>query len=93
MDIILMQLKQETYCLEKCTHANHRFSYLWTNSDYLSFYSHILRQGAEKVALILILQSQSYRQQDFSWWDAQSWQSQKDFDQVALEFYAWDFPS
>lgn len=63
MDIILMKLRQERYCLEKCTHADHSFSSWWTNNTDVSFYSYILRQTAEKAALILILQSQRYTQQ------------------------------
>lgn len=63
MDVIHIQLRQDNYSLGKCIHANHSFSYLWTNSADLNFYSHILRQSAEKAALILILQSQNYTQQ------------------------------
>lgn len=59
-----MQLRQENCPLEKSTHGNHSFIYLWTsNADLSFFFSYILRQNAEKAVFILILKSQRCTQQ------------------------------
>lgn len=79
-----------------CSHVNQSFSYSWTNSAALSFYSRVSRQRAEKAAVMLILESQRYRQQQalqITWPDAQNWQNQEDSDWVTLAYYAWDAPS
>lgn len=62
----------------------------------LQAFIHISRQSTEKAVVILILQSQGYRQQQalqMTWADAQNCQSQEDSDQVTLTCCAWDAPS